>query len=124
MGTNPPNFWTRLRDVIPIVFLSAAFGVGAFASMTQSRTEQLDAKIEVAKITARSDLDSAVRVRTVQMESMERRIQILEQIARENAETFKALEKGQAVIVANISYQSSAIASIEKKLDDRDRARP
>lgn len=117
MGTERPTFWTRLRDVVPIIFLSAAFAVGAFASTTRCEVNRLDAKIDGVDAKGRSNLEAAVRVRTVQMEQLERRIQMLEQIAKDNADALKSLDKGQAVIVANISYQSGAIENLTRKIE-------
>jgi len=117
MGTERPTFWTQLRDVIPIAFLSAAFAVGMFASQTQSKADKLSARIDNVQLTARAELDSAVQIRKVQLAEMERRIQLLEQIARENAETFRKFSEGQAAIAANLTYQSAAIDTMTKKLD-------
>lgn len=106
-----------MRDIVPIIFLSAAFAVGAFASTTRYEVNRLDAKIDGVEARDSSRLEMAVRMRSVQMEQLERRIQMLEQIAKDNAETLKSLDKGQAVIVANLSYQSGAIEIITRKID-------
>lgn len=118
MGTVPPTFWARLRDVIPVVFLSAAFGVGAFASTTKYRTEQLENKIDVVGSTARAELRASVELLNVQMADKERRIQLLEQIAKATTDSLRELEKGQAVIAANTKNQKDALDRVEKKLDN------
>lgn len=118
MGTERPTFWTRLRDVVPVIFLSAAFAVGAFASTTRYEVSRLDAKIDGVEGRSTSQLEAAVRVRTLQMEQLERRVYMLEQIAKDNTEALKNLEKGQAVIVANISYQSGAVENISRRIEN------
>lgn len=117
MGTERPTFWTRLRDIIPVIFLSAAFAVGAFASTTRYEVARLDGKIDGVEARDISRLEAATRMRSAQIEQLERRIQMLEQIAKDNAEALKSLDKGQAVIVANLSYQSGAIENITRKIE-------
>lgn len=120
MGSTTPTFWSRLRDAIPIVFLSAAFSVGVFASTTKYRTDQLEDKITTlqASVAYRVDLDSAIQIRNLKLDGIDRRVQVLEQLARETSDTLKALEKGQAVIVANSLNQKASTERVEKKLDD------
>lgn len=120
MGVTTPTFWTRLRDAIPIVFLSAAFSVGVFASTTKFRTDQLEDKLAKLQtsVVYRTDLDSATQIHNLKLDGIDRRVQILEQLARETSDTLKALEKGQAVIVANSLNQKTSTERVEKKLDD------
>lgn len=120
MGTASPTFWSRLRDAIPIVFLSAAFSVGVFASTTKYRTDQLADKIVTLQsaVAYRADLDAAIQIRNLKLEGIDRRVQMLEQLARETSDTLKALEKGQVVIVANSLNQKASTERVERKLDD------
>jgi hypothetical protein len=103
---------------VPVIFLSAAFAVGAFASTTRYEVNRLDAKIDGVEGRGLSQLEAAIRMRSIQMEQLERRIQMLEQIAKDNAESLKGLERGQAVIVANISYQSGAVETISRRIEN------
>lgn len=113
MGTDKDSkVMSMLKYGGPFV-ASAIFTVGIYASQMSSDKKELNTRIDNVQLSARADLESAVRLRGVQVEGLERRVSSLEIMARENTAINMEILRKLTSLESASQYQNKALDELK-----------
>jgi hypothetical protein len=108
--------------------LGLCLAVGAFASTVEAWKRETVREIDVVRMTARAELDAAVRFRVQETDQIKREQAEMREQMRKVLESLANLEKGQDRLLIDADYTKRSVnmltSAIEKHMDDQERRRP
>ena len=123
MGNNSDTkLMNALRFVAPVL-ISAAFTVGVYSSQIKTDKAELAQRVDQVRITAKAELDSAVRLRSMQVEGLERRVSALETMARENTATNQEILRKLTELQTSSRYQNDVLTELKIQVKELTLAR-
>lgn len=123
MGNNSDTkLMNALRFVAPVL-ISAAFTVGVYSSQIKTDKAELAQRVDQVRIAAKAELDSAVRLRSMQVEGLERRVSALETMARENTATNQEILRKLTELQTSSRYQNDVLTELKIQVKELTLAR-
>lgn len=119
MGAAKDDWKMRLLTTFGASILSAAFVLGAYASRSEYKDEELRTRIDNVQVTAKADLEAAKRVYDQRFESDERRLQAVETWARENTALQQEILRKLTILETSSKFQSETLTEVKEQLAEK-----
>lgn len=117
MAANQQDMLMSIAKFVAPILVSAAFTVGLYASRIATDKAEISTRIDNVQQVAKSDLDSAVRLRGVQVDGLERRVSALEIMARENTAINMEILRKLTSLESASQYQSKALDELKDQMN-------
>lgn len=118
MAANQQDTLMSIAKFVAPILISAAFTVGVYSSQIKSDKAETFSRIDNVQQVAKSDLDSAVRLRGVQVDGLERRVSALEIMARENTAINMEILRKLTSLESASQYQSKALDELKSQMNE------
>lgn len=123
MGSDKDTKLMAILKFVGPVLLSAAFTVGVYSSRIKTDKAELAGRIEARRQEAKAELDNAVRLRSMQVEGLERRVGALETMARENTATNQEILRKLTELQTSSRYQNDVLTELKVQVRELTLAR-